>query len=236
MNEVPVQPAEKTLLEADDVAMSFRLGKHEVPVLAGVSLQVTRGETVCVEGASGAGKSTLMHILGGLERPSAGRVTYCGRDVYASRETRRAAFRARTIGFVFQSYHLLPELNVLENTLLPALSGWGALGRLPAHRKRAGDLLDVVGLSHRLDHRPMELSGGEQQRVALARALMNEPELILADEPTGNLDTHTGDQVLDHLFALVKEAGHTMVMVTHNREVAQRCERVLQLVDGRLTN
>lgn len=222
------------LLQGAGIAMTYRMGRQTVPVLTDVSLDVRKGETLCIRGASGAGKSTLLHILGGLERPTAGTVSCRGANLYQLNERRRAAFRGEQLGFVFQSYHLLPELDVLENVVLPGLSRWGSLAGRGELLARARDLLARVGLEHRLEHRPMELSGGEQQRAALARALMNQPELLLADEPTGNLDSHTGEQVLHHLFELVRELGHTLVMVTHNDEVASRCDRSLHLEDGHL--
>jgi predicted ABC-type transport system involved in lysophospholipase L1 biosynthesis ATPase subunit len=176
----------------------------------------------------------LLHVAGSLDTPTQGRVFYAGEDVYAMKETRRAALRSKKLGFVFQSYHLLPELTVLENVVLPSLSTWGGLRRHKATRQRAESLLSQVGLGDRLLHRPMELSGGEQQRAALARALINDPDVVLADEPTGNLDSKTGEVVLDLLFHLVQERLRTLVLVTHNREVAARCDRNLVLQDGRL--
>jgi predicted ABC-type transport system involved in lysophospholipase L1 biosynthesis ATPase subunit len=225
--------SEAPILSASGVRMHFLLGRRRIEVLRGVDVRVDEGESLCIRGASGAGKSTLLHILGGLERPSAGAVTFRGEDLYRLSETRRAGLRARTLGFVFQAYHLLPELDVLENVALPARGRGGmnaAAGKAALNRAR--DLLDQVGLSHRLGHRPMELSGGEQQRVALARALINDPAVLLADEPTGNLDSQTGAEVLDHLFALTGAARRTLVLVTHNEAVAERCGRSLALVDG----
>ena len=220
------------ILEAHDLHMAYRMGGESVPVLHGVSLEVREGECLCIRGASGAGKSTLLHILGGLESPTRGEVRLRNHAVYGLSLTRRSALRARHVGFVFQAYHLLPELNVLENVQLPSMSRRGALRRGAEHRARATELLDRVGLGHRLRHRPMELSGGEQQRAALARALMNEPELVLADEPTGNLDSRTGDQVLECLFDLARGGGRTLVIVTHNDALAERCDRTLLLEDG----
>ena len=201
-------------------------------MLRGVSLAVEAGETVAITGKSGAGKSTLLHILGGLDRPTSGRVLFGGRDMYAAGERERSALRASQIGFVFQAYHLLPELTVRENVLLPALGLRGAFLHGGKLRSRAMELLGMVGLSERAGHRPNELSGGEQQRVALARALMNEPKLLLADEPTGNLDSQTGEEVLRLLFGLVAERGLTLLMVTHNDDVAARCSRTSVLRDG----
>lgn len=209
------------------------MGSRTLEVLRGVSLGVTEGESLAISGISGAGKSTLLHVMGGLDRPTAGRVLYRGRDLYAVGDRERSAVRAQKIGFVFQAYHLLPELTVLENVLLPGLSAYGAFLRGPRLRERAAMLLGRVGLSARALHRPNELSGGEQQRVAIARALMNGPELLLADEPTGNLDSRTGEDVLHYLFELAREEGLTLVMVTHNEAVAARCGRHVELRDGR---
>jgi putative ABC transport system ATP-binding protein len=170
--------------------------------------------------------------LGGLDQPSSGTVLFKGRDVYRLSANERNALRAKHVGFVFQSYHLLPELDVLENVLLPTMSLWEMRKDAKEHRRRAEALLAAVGLSERMEHTPMELSGGEQQRVALARALINEPELLLADEPTGNLDSATGEQILSCLFSLTREKGHTLVLVTHNDEIAARCDRVIHVRDG----
>jgi len=224
------------LLTADNLAKTYVMPHKTVDVLRGATLRVERGESVAVIGVSGAGKSTLLHVLGGLDRPLDGRVLLENEDLYGLTEARRAAVRARRIGFVFQSYHLLPEMTVLENVFLPALvRGGGRQGRREI-RRRARDLLERVGLANRAAHMPLELSGGEQQRVALARALMNDPELVLADEPTGNLDDATGGRVLDYLFGLIRERGRTLVMVTHNHPVAAACDRVLRLEEGRLVD
>ena len=220
------------IIAADGVHRTYSIETSPVEVLKGVTLRIRRGELVAIMGASGAGKSTLLHILGGLDHPTAGRVRFDGRDLYGMPESGRADIRALRIGFVFQAYHLLPELDVLDNVVLPSMSRFGLWRQGASNRRRALELLDRVGLAGRARHRPAELSGGEQQRVALARALMNGPEVLLADEPTGNLDTATGEQVLHYLFDLTKERGHTVVLVTHNDAVAARCARRLQLVDG----
>lgn len=217
------------ILRAEEVHKAYHIGKRAVEVLHGVSLSVQRGETISIMGASGSGKSTLMHILGGLDRPDSGNVFFEETSLVKMKPPKRAAFRANRCGFIFQSYHLLPELDVLQNVVLPSMAVRGKDAR-----ERAKHLLDRVGLSGRMDHRPMELSGGEQQRVALARALMNEPDLILADEPTGNLDSHTGGNVLHNLFDLAQSEQLTLILVTHNEEVAQLCQRELILKDGKL--
>jgi len=220
------------VLSGRHLEKTYRLPHKSVTVLKGACLDVAAGERVAIIGRSGAGKSTLLHVLGGLDRPAAGEVTLEGRNLYAQSQRVRAALRAERIGFVFQSYHLLPEMDVTENVMLPAM----AVGRLSRRemRSRALMLLEQVGLAERATHTPLELSGGEQQRVALARAMMNAPRLLLADEPTGNLDRVTGSQVLDQLFGLSREGGHALVMVTHSPETAALCDRVLVLEDGLL--
>jgi predicted ABC-type transport system involved in lysophospholipase L1 biosynthesis ATPase subunit len=219
-----------TILRAEEVHKAYHIGKRSVEVLHGVSLVIKRGESISIMGASGAGKSTLMHILGGLDRPDAGDVFFEETSLVKMNPARRATFRAKRCGFIFQSYHLLPELDVRQNVILPSM----AAGNGRDVKARAEHLLEQVGLTGRMDHRPMELSGGEQQRVAIARALMNDPDLILADEPTGNLDSHTGENILNSLFDLAQSAQRTLIMVTHNEAVAGRCQRELVLKDGKL--
>jgi len=219
---------------AEKVCKSYRLGRVEVPVLKDVNLDVESGESVAIVGASGAGKSTLLNILGGLDRPDSGQVTLGDNVLLSMTEGRLSALRAESIGFIFQSYQLLPEMDVLENVMIGGMPNASIFISSSVLRKRAADLLGSVGLSDRVDHMPLELSGGEQQRVALARALMNEPDLVLADEPTGNLDDATGDQVLSHLFSVTKERGHTLIIVTHNDRMAKLCGRILKLTDGGL--
>jgi lipoprotein-releasing system ATP-binding protein len=227
------------LLCADALRKTYRLGRVDVPVLTGATLAVERGEWLAILGASGSGKSTLLHLLGALDLPDAfggGSVIFDGRPLASLSHRQRNLYRNRTIGFVFQFYHLLPELNVLENTYLPALVGmgrieyWRSIGSL---RQRAAALLDSFGLGHRLRHRPRELSGGERQRVAIARALINRPKVLLADEPTGNLDEKTGAGILD-LIAAQHRAGLTIVMVTHDQKIAARADRIVELHDGRV--
>ncbi|MEI6082977.1 MAG: ABC transporter ATP-binding protein [Verrucomicrobiota bacterium] len=213
------------ILSARDLRKIYRLGKHEVAVLNGVNLDVKPGEVLVIVGASGAGKSTLLHLLGGLDKPTAGTVQFAGKSLADMDRTR---WRNERVGFVFQSYNLLPELDALENVCVPAM----VAGRREVERGR--ELLKAVGLGERLEHRPAELSGGEQQRVAIARALMNKPTLLLADEPTGNLDDKTSESILDLLWKMRAETGATLVMVTHDQHVAKRGERVLEIVGGKI--
>jgi len=202
-----------------------------LPILKGINLEVSKGEMLCIVGASGVGKSTLLHLLGGLDRPTSGTVAFEGEDLFALNDNQLAAFRNRRIGFVFQFHHLLPEFTALENTMMPALiQGW----TWPAAAKEAGALLNAVGLGERLQHRPGELSGGEQQRVAVARALILKPGLVLADEPTGNLDSHTSDEVFALMRGLNKQLGHTFVLVTHNEKLSAQADRIVHMVDGRI--
>lgn len=219
------------VLKGVDLHKTYRLGKKHIPVLRGLSVELPVRESMAIMGASGSGKSTLLHVIGGLDTPDKGVVEMLGNNLYRGSQNRRGHFRAEKIGFVFQAYHLLPELDVLQNVYLPAMTR-RVSGVNRAEKERAKYLLDQVGLSERADHRPNELSGGEQQRVAIARALMNEPELLLADEPTGNLDSVTGERVLDDLFKLVDECHLSMIMVTHDERVAARCSCIRHLRDG----
>ena len=199
-------------------------------VLKGVDLTFSQGERASVVGASGVGKTTLLHVLGTLDRPTSGKVLYQGKDIYALNEKDLAQFRNREIGFVFQFHHLLPEFNALENTMMPCL-----IRRIPKGEavSRAEAILALVGLKERLTHKPGELSGGEQQRVAVARALVLEPKVLLADEPTGNLDTRTGEAVFDLLLELNRIKGVTLVVVTHNLKLAEKLSRQIPLIDGK---
>ena len=219
------------LLETRNLHKAYTLGRKRLEVLCGVNLQVRRGEFLALQGASGAGKSTLLHLLCGLDFPDAGEVRFD--SLVLSRQTRRqiTALRNRKVGFIFQAYHLFPELDALENVCLP-----GRLARLPTRQVRAKgeELLDRVGLGGRLDHRPTELSGGEQQRVAIARALINSPALVLADEPTGNLDSHAGGEIINLLGELWREHQTTLMVATHDAHVAERAPRVVELIDGRV--
>ena len=227
----------KPAIEAHGLHQSYRMGKVDLHVLRGVSLSVQPGEFVAIVGASGSGKSTLLHLLGLLDRPSRGTLLLEGADTAKFSAQRRNRMRCRDIGFVFQFYHLLSELNVLENVLLPmkvdsSVLGW--LGRRGRSRTQARDILERMGLSERLKHKPSELSGGERQRVAMARALVNSPGLLLADEPTGNLDSKTGRRIMDVLIQLNADAGQTIVMVTHDASLAALASRTLHLRDGKL--
>lgn len=221
----------EVLLSARSVTKSYTMGKRRLDVLRGVSLEVGRGEFVALRGASGAGKSTLLHLFGGLDSPNAGEIWFAGKNLAQASEGELTKLRNTKVGFIFQAYHLLPELDALENVCVPA-----RLARVPADvaAKRGQELLQRVGLGARLDHKPYELSGGEQQRVAIARALMNEPELILADEPTGNLDSHTGAEIVDLLVQLRAEKNTTLIIATHDASVAARAPKVIQLVDGQI--
>ncbi|MFA7172068.1 MAG: ABC transporter ATP-binding protein [Kiritimatiellia bacterium] len=221
------------MLEAKNLFKTYTLPHKQVSVLQGAGIAVREGERVAVVGRSGAGKSTLLHVLGGLDRPDSGDVMIDGVSLYGISRRKRTAVRAARIGFVFQSYHLLPEMDVTENVMLPAMTG---VLRIKRHemRTRALVLLARVGLSDRASHMPMELSGGEQQRVALARALINNPALVLADEPTGNLDSKTGSQVMDLLFELSSANKSALIMVTHSMRSAALCDRILEIQDGLL--
>ncbi len=225
------------VIQAIDVQKSFVIGaggadgSGRLPVLKGISLSIHRGELLTIVGPSGAGKSTLLHLLGGLDRPSGGQVLVNGEAIEKLKDQELAQFRNRAIGFIFQFHHLLADFNALENVMLPQLIAGRSQGEAAG---KATALLNTVGLGERLLHRPGELSGGEQQRVAVARALALEPPIILADEPTGNLDTHTSDEVFGLLKGLCRERGLTLVMVTHNEKLAAQADRIIKLVDGRI--
>jgi lipoprotein-releasing system ATP-binding protein len=215
-----------------DVRKSFATAAGELQVLKGIDAFVERGEMAAIVGASGVGKSTLLHIMGTLDRPTSGTVTYEGTDVFSLGEKALTAFRNKTVGFVFQFHHLLPEFTALENVLMPALIN-GSMDRREALRTALG-LLEELGISDRRDHRPGELSGGEQQRVAVARALVLSPSVVLADEPTGNLDTATGEELFRLLLGLNETRRITFVLVTHNESLSSRCHRIFEMKDGRL--
>ncbi len=220
------------LVQVMDLYKSFPMEGVQVDALRGVSFDIARGEMLAIVGASGAGKSTLLQIIGTLDRPTKGTVLYEDRDLFRLSEPEQAEFRNQRIGFVFQFHHLLPEFTALENTCMPAL----IRNRPSAEvRAQATTLLQEVGLGNRLRHKPGELSGGEQQRVAVARALMQHPDLVLADEPTGNLDTHTGDALFDLLRKLNQERTISFVIVTHNEKLSAQADRLIHMEDGRIT-
>lgn len=228
----------QALITTSDLHRGFKMGDSVVHVLRGVSLSVSPGEFLAIEGRSGSGKSTLLHIMGALDEPTSGTVDYDGADLFAKSQTERSRIRNLSFGFVFQFYHLLPELNVLENAMVAAMVKHGTLDYLARQGGLAGHaaaILDSLGMSHRLKHRPAQLSGGERQRVAIARALMNEPRVLFADEPTGNLDAETGAQIMRVLEALHAK-GQTIIMVTHDRTIAKRADRAMVLKDGILSD
>ncbi len=217
------------LLDARDLHKSYSLGRRTLEVLRGVSVSVARGEFLALRGASGAGKSTLLHLLGGLDAPNQGTISFEGTNLAGLSALALARWRNHKVGFIFQAYHLLPELDALENVCLPA-----RLARVAADTAaaRGRDLLKRVGLGERMEHKPYELSGGEQQRVAIARSMINSPVLLLADEPTGNLDSHTGEEIIELLCSLRAECQTTLIIATHDARVAARAPRVLELADG----
>jgi len=220
-----------SLIDIHDLHRDFQMGHTTVHALAGVDLSVKEGEFVGVMGPSGSGKSTLLHLLGGLDRPSSGRISVAGRDITALDENELAAYRRREVGFVFQAFNLVSTMTALQNVAFPMF-----FARVPPARRneRARHLLEAVGLTDRMDHRPTELSGGEQQRVAIARALANDPTILLADEPTGNLDSHTGAEVMRALAQLNQEQGRTIVVVSHDPTVMDFVERSVHLLDGKV--
>ncbi len=221
----------EALFSIRNLTKNYKMVKRTLEVLRGVDLEIARGEFIALRGASGAGKSTLLHLLGGLDSPNSGEILFDGRDLAKFSESELTHFRNRRVGFMFQAYHLLPELTALENACLPA-----RIARISAAsvEKRGQELLEMVGLKDRIDHKPYELSGGEQQRVALARALVAEPELLLADEPTGNLDSRTGMEIIELLKGLCVKRQTTLVIATHDAKVAACAQRVIELVDGRI--
>jgi predicted ABC-type transport system involved in lysophospholipase L1 biosynthesis ATPase subunit len=228
----PALASEETpLIQTRDLRQSFRIGRTQLDVLRGISLEIWAGAAAFLVGASGAGKTTLLYTMAGLEPPASGRVVFEGQSVYELGRKAQSRLRNRRMGFIFQGYFLLGELTALENVLMPAMIGGG---NRREHAARAAQLLYEVGLGDRLHHLPLELSGGEQQRVAIARALINDPSVIFADEPTGNLDSQAGSAIMDLLLALVREKRKTLLVVTHDMSLAQRGDRTLELRDGRL--
>jgi len=219
------------MIAVDSLSKSFITDRGKVEVLKEVSLNISAGARIAIVGASGAGKTTFMHLLGGLDQPTSGSVTFAGKDIFSYSASELDAFRNRSIGFVFQFHQLLPEFTALENVMMPALI---ARDMVQDARMKAAEILAAVGLDHRLDHKPGQLSGGEQQRVAIARSLVMSPRLLLADEPTGNLDSATSDEILALLDRLHQKRDLTMVVVTHSEKVATHMDRIVRMVDGRM--
>lgn len=228
------------LIETSQLRKSFITKAGELQVLKGIDLSIKEGEMVSIVGASGVGKSTLLHILGTLDKPTSGKVLYNGADIFSLDEDSLASFRNKTVGFVFQFHHLLPEFTAIENVMMPGLilrsKKSGVRSQYQEIYNRAERLLAEMGLSERKVHRPGELSGGEQQRVAVARALILEPKVVLADEPTGNLDTAMGEDLFNLLINFNREKGLTFVIVTHNESLSKRCHRTIRMIDGRISS
>jgi lipoprotein-releasing system ATP-binding protein len=233
----PDSPEQATLLSAHGVEKSYRKGKHVVPVLLGVDFEIATGEFVAIVGQSGSGKSTLLHLLGTLDAPDSGEIQFEGDRIDNLPTSLRDLLRNQYFGMIFQFYHLLPELSALENVLIPNMIADGAFRywrNRRQYRARAEHLLELVGLSHRLKHKPRELSGGEMQRAAIARALIAEPQVLLADEPTGNLDSKTGEEIMEILRTLNADQNLTIVMVTHDAAIASQADRIVRLTEGRV--
>lgn len=225
----------EAVLRCESITKSFssRSGSGELQILRGVDLELKSGEIISIVGSSGSGKSTLLHIIGGLDKPTSGTLFWNGRPIYSTSQEELADLRNRTVGFVFQFHHLLPEFTALENVMMPCLIRGDHFAKAS---ERASYLLDLFGLSERLQHRPSQLSGGEQQRVSLARALANKPEMILADEPTGNLDEKNTDTILNLLFNLRETENISIILITHEKEIAKRCDTIYTLSNGVLEN
>ncbi|MFA5794906.1 MAG: ABC transporter ATP-binding protein [Candidatus Brocadiia bacterium] len=225
------------ILRAQDVHRFFPAGEGQLEILKGISLDIKKGEVISIVGPSGAGKSTLLHIMGLLDRPTAGQVYFNGQDIYAQSSGAQARIRNASFAFVFQFYHLISELDVLENTILPFYISHSIMGFMANNsglKERGREILDKLGLSQRIHHRPGQLSGGEQQRVAIARALVSNPEIIFCDEPTGNLDSATSAEVQDLILELNRKEGKTFIIVTHEEKIAQKAHRIIRMVDGRI--
>ncbi len=229
----------ETLIKATNIKKHYEIGKRTLPILRGIDIEIRESEILGIVGSSGAGKSTLLHVLGLIDAPSEGELLIQGRSIQEMSGKEKSRLRNRSIGFVFQFYHLIPELSALQNVLLPQMIGtsmWNWFSIAAAQKQRATELLTRFGLGERLTHKPTELSGGEKQRVAIARALLPNPQVMLCDEPTGNLDSKTGTEILDILVAVQRETKMSLVLVTHDEKVAARCQRVIRLADGKLAN
>jgi lipoprotein-releasing system ATP-binding protein len=235
----PLRLVKSTVMSVDDLHKSYRKGSLEVPVLKGVDLQITEGDFTAIVGQSGSGKSTLLHLLGTLDAPDKGGIYFRDQQIDNLPPRKKEYLRNSEFGLIFQFYHLLPELTTLENVLVPKMVQDGFFKYLKNKRKyksRAKDLLEMVGMGHRLTHKPNQLSGGEMQRTAIARSLISDPSVLLADEPTGNLDSDNGREVMDTLTALRKQENLTVVMVTHDEQLAAKADRVIHLVNGKVAN
>ena len=224
-----------TLMMAENVRKIYKSGSKEVRAVNGVSLRIKKGSSSAIVGPSGAGKSTLLHLLGGLDTPTSGAVILGGVEIYELSDQERARIRNRRIGFVFQFYYLLPEFTVLENVMLPALiKGQVSIAKGKGVKDRAMEVLKLVGLSDRTDHKPSELSGGESQRVAIARSLINEPDILLCDEPTGNLDSKTSESIYELLFKVKSKSNTSLVIVTHDERLSEKTEETIRIKDGKI--
>jgi len=222
-----------TILHVEDVTKTYQSGPQTVEVLKGINLEIKRGEIVIIMGPSGVGKSTLLHLIGGLDKPSSGRVVINNTNIFELENSKLAQFRNSSVGFVFQFHHLLPEFTALENLMIPGMIKKSNLEEL---KSKSIELLDKVGLSDRIDHKPSQLSGGEQQRVAMARAFVNQPQLILADEPTGNLDKRNSESLYNLILELNKTLNQTFIIVTHNEMMTRNANKVIELEDGKIKN
>ena len=235
----PLRIADTSVMSVSNLHKSYRKGKLEVPVLKGVDLKITEADFTAIVGQSGSGKSTLLHLLGTLDAPDKGEIRFQGARIDNASSREKEHLRNTEFGLIFQFYHLLPELTTLENVLVPKMvqdGFWKYLKNKRQYKKRATELLEMVGLGHRLTHKPNQLSGGEMQRTAIARALKSDPSVLLADEPTGNLDSENGSEVMDTLTSLRKHENLTVVMVTHDSELAAKADRVIHLVNGKVAS